>query len=146
MAEGINRATLLGNLGQDPELRYTSNQQAVCNLRLATTERWTGKDGQPGERTDWHTVVVWGRDAESCGKYLKKGSQIYVEGRIETRSWEDREGNKRKTTEIKANRIFIPLGGGGGAGGRTREDGSDEPPPLQDRDAPRDAGEDEIPF
>lgn len=142
MADGINKAILLGHLGQDPELRYTSNGQAVCNLRLATTERWSGKDGQPGERTEWHTVVVWGKDAENCGKYLKKGRQIYVEGRIETRSWDDREGNKRKTTEIKSTRVLF-LGGGAG---RSREEGEEAPPASQEADAPREVGEDEIPF
>ncbi|MDY0001185.1 MAG: single-stranded DNA-binding protein [Polyangia bacterium] len=142
MADGINKAILLGHLGQDPELRYTSGGQAVCNLRLATTDRWTGKDGQQNERTEWHTVVVWGKDAENCGKFLKKGRQIYIEGRIETRSWDDREGNKRKTTEIKASRVLL-LGGGGG---RSRDDDMEGPPPQQDRDAPPDAGDDEIPF
>ena len=142
MAEGINKVILLGNLGQDPELRYTAGGQAVCNMRIATSEKWQGRDGQMNERTEWHTVVVWGKTGENCGKFLKKGRQVYVEGRIETREWEDREGNKRRTTEVKANRVLF-LGGGSGRG---RDEYGDDPPPHTDRDAPADLGDDDIPF
>lgn len=142
MADGVNKVILLGNLGQDPELRYTGSGQAVCNMRIATSERWTGKDGQPGERTEWHTIVVWGKRGETCGKYLHKGSQIYVDGRLQTRSWEDRDGNKRRTTEVVANRVvFLARSGGDGGGG-----GMDEPPPPTDADLPADLGDDDIPF
>lgn len=145
MAEGINKAILLGNLGQDPELRYTAGGQAVCNMRIATSEKWTGRDGQLQERTEWHTIVVWGKTAESCDKYLRKGSQIYCEGRLQTRSWEDRDGNQRKTTEVVANKVlFLARAGGGGGGGGGY---NDEPPPPSDKDMPApDLGDDEIPF
>ena len=87
---GVNKVILVGNLGATPELRYTQGQQAVANLRLATTERWTDKSGQKQEATEWHRVVVWGRQAEIAGQYLTKGKQIFVEGRIQTRSWDDK--------------------------------------------------------
>lgn len=142
MAEGVNKVILLGNLGQEPELRYTGSGKAVCNMRIATSERWTGRDGQAGERTEWHTIVVWGKQAESCGQYLHKGSQIYVDGRLQTRSWEDRDGNKRRTTEVVANRVVFLARTGGGTGGG----GVDEPPPPGDADLPADLGDDDIPF
>jgi len=144
MAEGINKVILVGNLGADPELRYTSGGQAVCDMRMATSEKWKGKDGQMQEKTEWHRIVVWGRSAESCNEYLNKGSQAYVEGRIQTRKWEDRDGNTRYTTEIVANRVLFLSGGGrrdGGGGG-----GTGEPPPPSDNDAPSDVGSDDIPF
>ncbi len=143
MAEGINKAILVGNLGADPELRYTSGGQAVCDMRMATSEKWTGKDGQPQERTEWHRIVVWGRSAESCNEYLRKGSQAYVEGRIQTRKWEDRDGNTRYTTEIVANRVLFLSGGKRSGGGG----GFEEPPPPSDSDVPADTGnDDDIPF
>ncbi len=142
MAEGINKVILVGNLGADPELRYTSGGQAVCDMRMATSEKWTGKDGQPNERTEWHRIVVWGRSAESCNEYLHKGSQAYVDGRIQTRKWEDRDGNTRYTTEIVANRVLFLSGGGRRSGG----DGAQEPPPLNDQDVPASTGDDDIPF
>ncbi|MFH2007515.1 MAG: single-stranded DNA-binding protein [bacterium] len=141
MADGINKAILVGNLGGDPELRYTSGGQAVCDMRIATSEKWTGKDGQLQERTEWHRIVVWGRTAETCNEYLKKGSQIYLEGRIQTRKWEDRDGNQRYTTEIVANKVLF-LSGGGRRDDRT----FDGPPPPSDQDAPPEPGDDEIPF
>ena len=98
----VNKVILLGNLGSDPELRYTPSGRAVANFSLATHEQWTGKDGEKGERTEWHRIVAWGRLGEICGEYLHKGSQVYIEGRIQSRTWEDREGNKRYTTEIIA--------------------------------------------
>ena len=143
MADGINKVILVGNLGADPELRYTSGGQAVCDLRIATSERWNNKDGQPQERVEWHRVVVWGRTAETSNEYLRKGSQAYIEGRLQTRSWEDRDGNKRYTTEIVANKVLFLSGGGRRSGGG----GADEPPPSDDRDAPSEApADDEIPF
>jgi len=107
---GVNKVILIGNLGANPELRYTAGQQAVANLRIATTEKWTDKSGQKQEATEWHRVVVWGKKAEVCSKYLSKGRQVYVEGRLRTRSWEDKEGNKRYTTEVVANDVQF-LGG-----------------------------------
>lgn len=142
MGEGINKVILVGNLGADPELRYTSGGQAVCDMRMATSERWKGKDGEMQEKTEWHRIVVWGRSAESCNEYLRKGSQAYVDGRIQTRKWEDRDGNTRYTTEIVANRVLFLSGGGRRSGGGE----VDAPPPPDDHDAPSDVGDDEIPF
>ncbi len=99
---GVNKVILIGRLGADPEIRYTPNGTAVANFRLATSENWTNKDGQREERTEWHRIVAFGKLGEICGEYLTKGKQIYVEGRIQTRSWDDRDGNKRWTTEIIA--------------------------------------------
>ncbi len=101
----MNKAIVLGHLGSAPELRYTQGGTAVTNFSIATNERWTDSDGEQQERTEWHRVVVWGRQAENCEKYLDKGSQILVEGRLQTNEWEDREGNPRKTTEIIAQRV-----------------------------------------
>ncbi|MBI1797353.1 MAG: single-stranded DNA-binding protein [Candidatus Eisenbacteria bacterium] len=112
---GVNKVILVGNLGANPELRYTQGQQAVANLRLATTEKWTDKSGQKQEATEWHRVVVWGKQAEICGQYLTKGRQIYVEGSIRTRQWQDQQGQKRYTTEIVARNVQM-LGGRGGEG------------------------------
>lgn len=117
MAEGLNRAILVGNLGVDPELRFTQGGQAVLRLRLATTESFVNRNGERQERTDWHTVVVWGKRAEALNKILSKGRAICVEGRIQTRSWEDKEGQKRYTTEINANNVVLVGGGRGGGGG-----------------------------
>ena len=116
---GVNKAILVGNLGRDPELRQTPNGQSVVNFTLATSENWTDKSGQRQERTEWHRIVVWGRTAEMCNQYLSKGRTVYVEGRIQTREWEDKDGNKRYTTEINASTVqFIgPRGDGGGGGG-----------------------------
>ena len=107
---GVNKVILIGNLGANPELRYTQGQQAVANLRLATTEKWTDKSGQKQEATEWHRVVVWGKQAEICGQYLTKGRQVYIEGSIRTRQWQDQQGQKRFTTEIVARNIQM-LGG-----------------------------------
>ena len=119
---GVNKVILLGNLGRDPELRYTQSGQAVANFTLATSENWNDKSGERQERTEWHRIVVWGKTAEMCNQYLSKGRTVYIEGRIQTREWEDKEGAKRYTTEINASTVnFIGPrqdgGGGGGAGG-----------------------------
>ena len=146
---GVNKAILVGNLGRDPELRQTPNGQSVVNFTLATSETWTDKSGERVERTEWHRIVVWGRTAEMCNQYLSKGRTVYVEGRIQTREWEDKDGNKRYTTEINANTVnFIgPRGSGGGdssggsPGGRGDGGGShggsegpsgDSGPPMDD--------------
>ena len=118
MAAGINKVILVGNLGADPEARYTQSGSPVTNFRIATSERWTGRDGQPQERTEWHRIVTFGKLAEHCRDYLSKGRQVYVEGRIQTREWQDRDGNRRWTTEIVAQTVqFLGRGGGGGQGG-----------------------------
>ena len=117
MAEGLNRAILVGNLGMDPELKFTQSGQAVLRIRMATTETYPNKAGERQERTEWHTVVVWGKRAESLNKILSKGRTIWVEGRIQTRSWEDKkDGGKRYATEINASNIGL-VGSGGGRGG-----------------------------
>ena len=107
MASGLNKAILIGNLGRDPEIRYTPSGVAVANLNLATSETWTNKEGQKETRTEWHRVVAFGKLAEICGEYLSKGRQIYIEGRIQTREWEDKEGIKRYTTEVVANQMLM---------------------------------------
>jgi single-strand DNA-binding protein len=102
----VNKVILLGRLGQDPELKYTPSGAAVCNFSMATSESWTDKStGQKQEKTEWHRIVVWGKLAELCNQYLSKGRQAFVEGRIQTRSWDDNNGNKRYTTEINANTV-----------------------------------------
>ena len=115
----VNKVILIGNLGRDPELRYTQSGQAVANFTLATSDRWNDRDGNAQERTEWHRIVVWAKQAENCAQYLSKGRSVYVEGRIQTREWEDKEGNKRQTTEIVAQNVrFLggPRSGGPGAG------------------------------
>lgn len=103
---GVNKVIIVGRLGKDPEVRYTTNGQAVANFTVATSENWTDKtSGQKQEKTEWHRIVVWGRLAELCRDYLKKGRQVYVDGRLQTRSWDDRDGTKKYTTEIIATTI-----------------------------------------
>src|SRR5262245_8348336 len=114
-AGGVNKVILIGNLGADPELRYTPSGQAVCDLRLATNESWTDKSGQEQERTEWHRVVMWGKPAEICKQYLTEGQKLYVEGRLQTRSWDGKEGKQRYSTEIIGT-DFMFLGGRDGAG------------------------------
>jgi len=141
----VNKVILVGNLGRDAELRYTPGGAAVATLNMATTEVWNDKAGQRQEKTEWHRVVLWGKQAESLQEYLTKGKQIYVEGRLQTRQWDDKDGNKRYTTEIKADRITLLGGGGGGGrgasmdrGGAAMSHGADEPPmePITDDDIP----------
>ncbi len=129
MAGGVNKVILVGYLGADPDMRYTPSGQGVCELRLATSESWNDKNGQRQERTEWHRVVVWGKRAEVCSKYLSKGRQVYVEGRIQTRTYDDKEGNKKYMTEIIAADVQF-LGGGKGEGGGRKDDGP--PPPDGD--------------
>jgi single-strand DNA-binding protein len=141
---------LIGNLGSDPEMRHTPSGQAVATFRLATNESFGGRDGgERQERTEWHRVVAWGRLAEICSEYLRKGRQVYIEGRIQTRNWQDQQGNQRYTTEIVANQMMM-LGGrgeGGGepsfAGSGSRRSGSQGGPPQgEPADAPESAGSD----
>ena len=128
MAGGVNKVILVGYLGADPDMRYTPSGQGVCELRLATSESWNDKNGQRQERTEWHRVVVWGKRAEVCSKYLSKGRQVYVEGRIQTRTYDDKEGVKKYMTEIIAADVQF-LGGGKGEGGGRKDDA---PPPDGD--------------
>jgi single-strand DNA-binding protein len=127
MAGGVNKVILIGNLGADPEVRFTPGGQAVANFRIATSDTWTDKQGQNQERTEWHRIVVWGKLAELCGEYLKKGRQCFVEGRLQTREWTDKEGKKNYTTEVVAvgvtflgGRDGAGAGSGGGSGGGNR--------------------------
>jgi single-strand DNA-binding protein len=141
----VNKVILVGNLGRDAELRYTPAGAAVATLNMATTEVWNDKNGQRQEKTEWHRVVLWGKPAESLTEYLTKGKQIYVEGRLQTRQWDDKDGNKRYTTEIRGDRVVL-LGGGGGrgaamdrsadAGSHTASPGPESPDPLTDDDIP----------
>jgi len=145
----VNKVILVGNLGRDPELRYTKNGQAVANFSLATTDNFTGKDGQKEERTEWHRVVAWAKTAELCAQYLSKGRSVYIEGQLRTREWEDKEGQKRQTTEVHAQTVqFLgprsqgsqgSTGAGGGGEPRANEPGS-----SATSDAP--PADDEIPF
>jgi single-strand DNA-binding protein len=112
----VNKVILIGNLGQDPELRSTTGGQSVCSLRVATAEKFKDKDGSWQERTEWHSVVVWGRQAETVNQYCRKGRQLYIEGRLQTRKWQDKNGQDRYTTEIVAENVRF-LGGGGREGG-----------------------------
>jgi len=123
----VNKVILIGNLGADPEIRYLPSGEAVANLRIATTDTWKDKDGNKQETTEWHRVAYFGRQAEVCGQYLKKGSQIYVEGSIRTRKWQDKEGQERYTTEIRGDRMQM-LG---------RREGAGEMPPREASAAPR---------
>ena len=116
----VNKVILVGNLGRDAEMRFTPGGAAVATLNLATTEVWNDKGGQKQEKTEWHRVVLWGKTAESLNEYLTKGKQIYVEGRLQTRKWQDKDGQDKYTTEIRGDRIVL-LGGGGGGGGGARQ-------------------------
>ncbi len=141
---GVNKVILVGRLGNDPEIKTIPNGQTVARLSLATSESWTGKDGQKQERTEWHRIVVWGRQAENCGKHLSKGRQVYIEGRLQTRSWEDPQGQKKYSTEIVASTVQF-LGAGGaekGSSSSSQDQGFNDfgPEPSFDNSA------DEIPF
>lgn len=149
MAEGVNKAILVGNLGKDPELSYTQGGTARCRFSIATTESYMNNAGERQERTEWHNIVVWGKLAETVGKFLQKGRQVFVEGRIQSRSYEDKDGNKRNITEINASKVTF-LGSRGVGGGRG--DGGYEVPGAQGEED-RQGGEvqdfgsnDDIPF
>lgn len=142
----VNKVILIGNLGRDPELRYTKGGQAVANFSLATSDSFTNREGGREERTEWHRIVAWAKTAELCAKYLNKGRTVYIEGQLRTRDWEDKDGNKRQTTEVHAQTVqFLGAPGGrgeggggprGGAGGSGEGSGPEEPP----------VGDDNIPF
>lgn len=136
----VNKVILVGNLGKDPEVRFTPNGKALAKFPVATSEKWTDQDGNRQERTEWHNVVVWGKQAETCGQYLSKGRQVYVEGAIRSRQYDDKDGNKRYITEIVARDVrFL---GGGGATTRAQHEpvsvppGEDVGPPGADDDIP----------
>ena len=135
----VNKAILIGNLGADPELRYTPSGSAVANFNIATTEKWKDKDGQSQERTEWHRIILWNRQAEIAKEYLRKGSPVYIEGRIQNRSYEDKDGIKRYVTEIVAQRMQF-LGGRSEPGPSS---GPSEPPPPPDN---LDNEDDDLPF
>lgn len=153
----VNKVILVGNLGADPELKYTPSNRPVCRLSVATNEVWKDKSGQKQEKTEWHRVNVWGEQAENCSKFLAKGRMVYIEGRLQTRSWDDKEGKKHYSTEVVADRVVFLGGGsegGAGAGGARRGGGKsgwgEEPPPSSgpggDDNGPPPAGDDDIPF
>jgi single-strand DNA-binding protein len=159
MAGGVNKVILIGNLGADPEVRFTPSGQAVANFRIATSESWMDKQGQKQERTEWHRIVVWGKQAELCGEYLAKGRQCFVEGRLQTREWTDKENKKNYTTEVVASHVVFLGGRGEGAGagqggrGKSRGGPDDLGPPPPGMEEPSHGGspsggvgEDDIPF
>ena len=136
----VNKVILLGNLGRDPEVRFTQGGTPVANFTMATTDRWSDPSGEKKEKTEWHRIVVWGKQAEIAGEYLKKGRPVFIEGSLQTREWTDRDGNKRYTTEVRAQRLQLlgrpdDRGASGGA-----------PPPEEAPDAPGGFAEDDIPF
>ena len=147
---GINKVILIGNLGSDPEVRYTPSGAAVANFSIATSEEWKDKDsGEKRERTEWHRIVAWRTLGEICGEYLSKGRQVYIEGKLQTRSWEDRDGNKRYTTEIVASQMQM-LGSrddsyGNSSGGGFRRDESAPGPSAPGPGFPGEP-DDDIPF
>jgi single-strand DNA-binding protein len=119
----VNKVILVGNLGRDAELRYTPGGAAVSTLNIATTEVFKDREGQKKEDTQWHRVILWGKTAESLQDYLTKGKQIYVEGKLQTRKWKDKDGNDKYTTEVRGDRVVLLSGGGGGGGGGARSEG-----------------------
>lgn len=126
----VNKVILIGNLGRDPEMRYLPSGDAVANLRIATTDKFKDRNGDMQEQTEWHSVAFFGKTAEICGQYLKKGSQVYVEGSLRTRKWQDKDGNDRYTTEIRGDRMQM-LGGRGGGGVADYDGESMDPPPAR---------------
>jgi single-strand DNA-binding protein len=136
----VNKVILIGNLGKDPEVRFTAGGRAVARFSVATSDAWTDAEGQRQERTEWHNIVVWGKQAESCGQYLQKGRQVYIEGSIRNRSYDDKEGNKKYITEVNAQRVqFLGGGGGGGRGAAPRDSQAGDmpsPPPGEEEDIP----------
>lgn len=144
MARGINKVILVGNLGADPELRYTPGGAAVATFSVATSESWKDKDGNTQERTEWHRIVVWNKLAEIAGEYLKKGSQVYLEGRLTTRNWQDKDGVKRYMTEVVAQNFLMLGRKADSTGGR---DAVEPPlPPEEGMPSAAHQGEEDLPF
>ncbi len=134
---GVNKVIIVGHLGADPEVRYTQGGQAVASFNVATSETFNDKNGERQEKTEWHRIVAWAKLAELCGEYLRKGRQVYLEGRLQTRQWDDKEGNKRYTTEIVAQNVQF-LGGREGAGApRMNDDGGQQQAPAPRQQAPQ---------
>jgi len=125
MSGSVNKVILIGNLGKDPEVRHTASGSAVCNFSIATAEKWKDKGGNANERTEWHKIVAWGKLAELCGEYLSKGRQVFVEGKLQTNDWEDKEGNKRTQAEVFANSVVF-LGGGESRQSRSDDRGNQQ--------------------
>jgi len=142
---GVNKVILVGNLGADPQIRYTPQGTAVANFSLATTERFNNKNGERESRTEWHRIIAWGRLAEICNEYLKKGKQVYIEGRIQTRQWDDKDGNKRTTTEIVANNMVM-LGRAGDVGDVGAQEFQADEEATQEAPATSAGNEDDLPF
>ena len=130
---GVNKAILIGNLGKDPELRFTPGGQAVANFSVATNEKWTDKAGVKQEKTEWHRIVAWGKTAELCGEYLKKGREVYIEGKIQTREWNNKDGVKQYTTEIVAQNVTF-LSGKSDGGPRGKDEFA-QPAPVPSSDS-----------
>ena len=142
---GVNKAIVVGNLGNDPEIRYAANGSAIASISVATSERWKDKNsGEQQERTEWHRIKLFGRQAELAGEYLKKGSQVYIEGRIQTSKYQDKDGNDRWSTEFVAREMTF-LGGRGGGGGGDSQSASSASPPQRDS-GPSGDFDDDIPF
>jgi single-strand DNA-binding protein len=142
---GVNKVILVGNAGRDAEVRFTPSGSAVASFSLATNEAWTSKTGEKQERTEWHRIVIWGKQAQLAGEWVKKGRQLYVEGSLQTRQWEDRNGQKRSTTEVKAMRfVLLGRGDGSGRGGSSQEPPDSDGPALEEGGPPD--GDDDIPF
>jgi single-strand DNA-binding protein len=143
----VNKVILVGNLGRDAELRYTPGGAAVAKFSLATTEVWTDKSGQRQERTEWHNIDLWGKQAESLNEYLRKGKQVYIEGRLQTDEYTDKEGAKRKSTKVRCDRVvLLGGGGGGGRGGASMDRGSDLGGHAPSSEASEPLTDDDIPF
>jgi len=144
----VNKVILVGNLGRDAELRYTPGGAAVAKFSLATTETWNDKSGQKQERTEWHNIDIWGKQAETLTEYLRKGKQVYVEGRLQTDEYTDKEGIKRKSTKVRGDRIVLLGGGGGGrgGGGYAREEAAPAGRPASDEAPSEPLTDDDIPF
>lgn len=137
---GVNKVILIGRLGTDPEIRYTQQGSAVANFNIATSENWTDKAGEKQEKTEWHRIVVWGKVAELCSQYLAKGRQVFVEGRLQTRQWEDKDGGKRYTTEVVANTVqFLDRG-------QDKSAGSSPDLHTPELNAPSVSADEDIPF
>ncbi|MCG6887355.1 MAG: single-stranded DNA-binding protein [Proteobacteria bacterium] len=149
MARGVNKVILIGNLGRDPEVRYSPNGGAVANITVATSESWKDKNtGEQVEKTEWHRVVFFRRLAEIAGEYLKKGSKVYIEGKLQTRKWQDKDGGDRYTTEIVANEMQMLDSRGGGSAEYNQDTSRSSKPQSQAAEAPAPAGDfdDDIPF
>jgi single-strand DNA-binding protein len=145
MAKSLNKVQLIGNLGKDPELRYTANGLAVASFTIATNMSWKDKEGNQQERTEWHNIVAWDRLGEICGEYLKKGKKVYIEGRLQTRNYEDKEGIKRYTTEVVAEDMIMLDGRSAGEGGANIPP-PPPPPSVSEPSAPSGGKADDLPF